>query len=38
MKRCLLTIVCLTTLVAKFPAMAETAADDIFVDDFSDME
>ena len=35
MKRCLLTIVCLTALAAKIPAMAETAADDIFVDDFS---
>ena len=35
MKRCFLTLVCLTALVAKFPAMAETAADDIFVDDFN---
>ena len=35
MKRCLLTIVCLTALAAKIPAMAETAADDIFVDDFN---
>ena len=35
MKRCLLTLVCLTALVATFSVMAETAADDIFVDDFN---
>ena len=35
MKRCLLTLVCLTALAAKIPTMAETAADDVFTDDFN---